>query len=160
MEYDQEEELDIVEIAEELEMEGVAIEVENLVELGNMVVIDKIVDKFVENAYKAMHPDEPVDKIECHGCNEEIIAEFGRLIDEKENKIGEKVTTINQLGQRVKKLSADNLDLKKKLKETEVLRTIISTKNKEIESLKANQKVPTAPVDVEADMKNPAYGRH
>ena len=157
MEDEPEIEEEIVEIAEDLEMEGAAMEVENRVELGNMVMIDKIVDSFVENAYKAMNPGSETEKIECHDCvlKEEIITEFGRLLDEKELKIVEKTATVNTLGQRVKKLSADNLEMKTKVKETDKLRTIIDMMNIEIANLKmqATSKTPTAPIVADAALK-------
>ena len=157
IEDEQEVEEEIVEIAEDLEMEGAAMEVENRVELDNMVMIDNIVDSFVENAFNTMNPGNKTDKIECHECvlKEEIMTEYGRLIDEKELKIVEKTATVTTLGQRVKKLSADNLEMKKRVKETDQLKTIIDMMNIEIANLKmqVTSKTPTATIVTDALLK-------
>ena len=62
VEDDEEGEKELESIAEDLEFEIVAKNVENL------VLVDKIVDTFVENAFKAMNPNEESDKVECHEC--------------------------------------------------------------------------------------------
>ena len=61
-EGDEEAEQELETIAEDLEFEIVAKKVENL------VLVDKIVDQFVENAFKAMNPDKENDKVDCHEC--------------------------------------------------------------------------------------------
>ena len=76
---DKEGEKELETITEDLEFEIVAKKVENL------VLVDKIVDKFVENAYKAMNPDEESDQVECHECfcKDQVIENYVKLIDEK-----------------------------------------------------------------------------
>ena len=163
---EQEIDLELVDIAEDLEMEGVAIEVEaNITEVMKMITVDKIVDSFVDNAFRLMNPQEEAEKDKCHDCGlkEEVIVEHGKLIDDREAKLIEKAATVSGLGLRVKKLSVDNAALKKKIKLTDKLRTKIANRDKEISNLKvaidtkdkllAFAKVPTAEVAIEAVVK-------
>ena len=162
-EDEEEIERQITEIAEDLEMEGVAKTVEE--EVRNMVMMDKIVDSFVDNAYNTMNASEGTEKTKCPECHlkDQVIDEFGRLIDVKEASIVEKTATVNGLGQQIAKLSKENVEIKKKLNETDKLKEIIATKTKEISNLKvqidtkdkllAMAKVPTDEVVVEAVLK-------
>ena len=104
----------ITEIAEDLEMEGVAREVEE--EISNMVMIDKIVDSFVENAYATMNPSEETEKEKCDECHlkDQVINEFERLLNVKEATIVEKTATVVGLGQKAAKLNKENVEKKKK----------------------------------------------
>ena len=116
---------DLVDIAEDIEMQEAAKEVEaNGAEVIKMVTVDKIVDSFVDNAYRAMNPQQDAEKEICHDCGlkEEVINERGRAIDDREAKLIEKAATVSGLGLRVKKLSVDNTLLRKKLKQTDKLR--------------------------------------
>ena len=85
-----------------------------------------------------MNPQQDAEKESCHDCGikEEVINERGRAIDDREAKLIEKAATVSGLGLRIKKLSVDNTLVKKKLKQTDKLRTIIAKKNQEISDLR------------------------
>ena len=89
---DIEEEEEIREIAEDLEDEGLAVQVEEMIELGKMMRVDKIVDSVVETVFREMNPDAVVSKPDCHDCDlkDEIFANREMLLDEKEGIIMEK----------------------------------------------------------------------
>ena len=42
---------------------------EDMVKLNNLVTVDKIVDSFVEIAYRQMNPETVVPEAPCHNCN-------------------------------------------------------------------------------------------
>ena len=63
VENDEEVEQDLVNIVEDLELEGIAREVENLVR------VDKIVDSFVDSAFEAMNPGVINLKPGCEECH-------------------------------------------------------------------------------------------
>ena len=61
-------------------------EVRDMIELGNMITIDKIVDSFVETAYHEMNPDVEVPNAVCHECalKDEIFNNREEMINEKD----------------------------------------------------------------------------
>ena len=77
----------IVEIDEDLEMEEFAKEVEDT-EVRNMVMINKSVDSFVENAYKTINRSEETNTPKCHECNlkDQVISEFYELMYTNDTK--------------------------------------------------------------------------
>ena len=83
---DEEVEQEIASIAEDMEFERVPQEVENL------VMVDRIVDSFVENAYQAMNPSEERNESFCHECfcKDQVINNYKKLLDEKDSLITEK----------------------------------------------------------------------
>ena len=105
--------------------------------LAEKAAVDKIVNSFVNNALRVMNPEEETSNSECHNCNlkDEVIADYGRSIDEKNTVIDEKTATVNGLMQRVKKLEEERTLLKKKVEQTDKLKETVSTNNKEISNL-------------------------
>ena len=105
--------------------------------LAEKAAVDKIVNSFVNNAFRVMNPEEETSNSDCHNCNlkDEVIANYGRSIDDKNTVIDEKTATVNGLMQRVKKLEEEKTLLKKKADQTDKLKETLSTKNKEISNL-------------------------
>ena len=114
------------------------VQTEEILQIENLVTVDKIVDSFIDIAFSHINPDIVTPKPPCHECNmkDQVVAAFDKLINEKEYIIVEKSATIAGLGQRVKTLSADKLTLTKKVELTDKLKGDINTKDKEISALK------------------------
>ena len=76
------------ELVQLLEMDDMAMDKA----LAEKAAVDKIVNSFVENAFRVMNPEEERNNSDCHNCNlkDEVIADFGRSIDNKETSIAEK----------------------------------------------------------------------
>ena len=114
-------------------------ETEDMVRLHNMMTIDKVVDAFVDMAFKEVHPTIVTQDPPCKECvlKDQVYDNQEKLIDQKEAVIVEKTATIKGLMEKVKTLTNEKLDMQKKVKETESLKKTLSEKNKEISKLKA-----------------------
>ena len=68
-------------------MEDLAKEVE-VMEVRNMVMINKSVDSFVENAYKTNNRSEETNTPKCYECNlkDQVISEFYELMYTNDTK--------------------------------------------------------------------------
>ena len=108
----------LVEAMEDHEDEGIAAEIEK------RVAAEKIVETFVEMAFREMHPLETTTNPVCHECvcKDENLEKLDKLLSEKDANIEEKSATIRGLMETEKK----NKELKKAL----------VTKQKEIANLK------------------------
>ena len=62
----EDDEEEVRECADDLEDEVDEIEVQDMIELGNMITIDKIVGSFVETAFHEMNLDVEVPDAVCH----------------------------------------------------------------------------------------------
>ena len=140
LEDDEEEEQEISSIAEDLEFARVAKEVENL------VMVDMIVDKFVENAYQAMNPSEKRGANECHECTckDQVITNYRASLDEKDSVITEKTAAIKGYQEMLNKMTINNTEANKRLKQGEKMKDIMVEKTKEVEILRAEVKTKDA----------------
>ena len=107
IEDDKEAEREIISIAEDLEFKRVAQKVENL------VMVDTIVDNFIESAYQAMNPSEANEESGCHECycKDQVISEYRKLLDEKDSLITEKTAAITGYQQMLKKLTSERTEI-------------------------------------------------
>ena len=107
-------------------------------ELAEKEAVEKIVNSFVESAFRVMNPGEETDIVSCHNCDlkDEVIVDKDSMIDAKETVVAEKNAAINGLMQRLKKLEEERTLLKKRVEQTEKLKETVSTRNKEISNLK------------------------
>ena len=66
--------------------EVATVEVHNMIELGKMMTVDKIVDSFVETAFHEMNPDIVEPETECHECalKDEIFNNREEMINKKD----------------------------------------------------------------------------
>ena len=56
-----------------------------------MITVDKIVDSFIDNAFRDMHPNEVTTNQECHDDDEDQnISDLLNVVGEKDAKIVEK----------------------------------------------------------------------
>ena len=90
-------------IAEDLNLEIIAKEVENI------VMVNKTVDKSVDNTNKAMNPDEESDDIECHECvcKDQVVTDYMKLLYEKESTMVEKTAAYNGRQKILKKMTSE-----------------------------------------------------
>ena len=100
--------------------------------------VEKIVDSFVESAFRVMNPGEETGIVSCHNCElkDEVIVDKDSMIDAKEAVVAEKTAAVKGLLQRVKKLEEEKTLLKKRVDQTEKLKETLSTRNKEISNPK------------------------
>ena len=128
--------LDGEEIVHLMEMEDMT----TAKDVANREAEEKIVNSFVENAFKVINHEEEEDNTKCHNCDlkEEVITDKDSMLDTKETMIAEKTATVNGLMQRVKKLEEEKAVLKKKVEQTDKLKETLSTRNKEISNLKVD----------------------
>ena len=105
-------------------------------------MVDKIVETFVDNAYQAMHPSEERVESECHECvcKDQVISHYKKLLDKKYSQITEKTAAIKCYQQMLKKMTTENTDMNKRLKQGEKMKDVMVEKTKEVECLKAEVK--------------------
>ena len=127
-ENNEDRELELLSFPADIELE------KDMVALGNMVTVDKIVDAFVETAYHEMNPSVKVNIPPCHECTlkDEVIDNKEMLLNEKDDKIIQKNATIAGMTITAKKSATEITEMGKKIKLTESLKKTISEKNKEI----------------------------
>ena len=130
------------EIAEDLEDEGLAVEVQEMIEPGNMLRVDKIVNSLVETVFHEMNPDIVRPSSLFHECElkDQIFNNQEKSIDEKEGVIVEKTATIKGLMETIKNMTKEGVEVQKKAKETDNLKKSVGEKNKKISNLKAEVK--------------------
>ena len=106
------------------------------------MIVDKIVDAFVEMAFKEMNPNSVTPEPQCEECTlkDEVIEHKEKLLENKDSQIVEKTATIAGMSQKVKTMTNEKTDMQKKLKETDSLKKTLTEKNKEISHLKAEVK--------------------
>jgi hypothetical protein len=112
--------------------------VENMIELGNMITIDKIVDSFVDTAFHEMNPNIAIPKPVCHECTlkDEIYNNREDMINEKDCLIVERNATVKGLMETIKTMTKEKTELIKKVKETDNLKKTVAVKDKEISNMK------------------------
>ena len=136
-ENDEEAEKDLTEAAKAHEKrEG------EIVHLKNLMTVDKIVDAFLDMAFKEMNPNSVTPEPQCEECTlkDEVIEHKEKLLEKKDSDIVEKTATISGMSQKVKTMTSEKTDMQKKLKETDSLKKTLTEKNKEISHLKAEVK--------------------
>ena len=106
-----------------------------MIELGNMITIEKIVDSFVETAYHEMNPNIAIPEPVCHECT--LKDEIFNNREEKDCIFIERNATVNGLMETIRKMTKERTDILKKGKENKNLKKTISDKNKEISNMKA-----------------------
>ena len=128
---------ELVQIAEGMD-DKVARERINIAELGNMIIVDKIVDSFVDSAFNAMNPGQESEKTKCHECvcKDQVTAFQEKSIEKRDAVIVEKTATITGLMETVKTLKLEASNMKKKVEQSDKLMVAVATKNKEISNLK------------------------
>ena len=126
------------EISEALENISAPEIVQDMTELGNMITVDKIVDSFVDTAFREMNPNIAFPKNICHECTlkDEIFNNREDVINDKDCLIVERNVIIKGLMETIKKMTKERTDILKKAKETDSLKKTISEKNKEISNMK------------------------
>ena len=83
------------------------------VELNNMLTVDKIVDIFVDNAFREMHPDEVTTGQKCHDDDEDRkISDLMKVVEEKDAKIVEKTALAAGLHMKIKHMTSELETLK------------------------------------------------
>ena len=129
---DTDEELEVVEIMEDLEDEAVATGLEN------RVAAEKIVDTFVEMAYRELHSTELTPKLNCHECvcKEKNLVKLDRLLSEKDAMIEEKSATIRGMKETLRKNAKVRADMQKKVDQTDKVKRKLVMKQKEVANLK------------------------
>ena len=132
VENDEEVEQDLVNIVEDLELEGIAREVKNLVR------VDKIVDSFVDSAFEAMNPGVINLKPGCEECHskDEKNKEYEKAILGKDARLAEKTNTIRGLMETLKNNKKEKVEMTKKLNKTEELRKKNADLEKDVSDLK------------------------
>jgi uncharacterized C2H2 Zn-finger protein len=115
---------------------------EEIQRIGKLMTIDKIVDAFVDMAFKEMNPAIVTPEPQCEECvlKDQVFANQENMLDKKDGEIVEKTATIAGMSQKVKIMTSEKTDMLKKLKETENLKKTMSEKNKEISNLRAEVK--------------------
>lgn len=128
---------ELVQIAEGMD-DKVARERINIAELGNMIIVDKIVDSFVDSAFNAMNPGQESEKTKCHECvcKDQVTAFQEKSIEKRDAVIVEMTATITGLMETVKTLKLEASNMKKKVEQSDKLMVAVATKNKEISNLK------------------------
>ena len=93
-------------------------EAEEVVRLNNMMTVDKVVDAFVDMAFKELNPSIVTQDPRCEECilKDQVYDNQEKLIDQKESVIIEKTATVIGMMERVKTLTSEKLDMQKKLK--------------------------------------------
>ena len=93
-------------------------EAEEVVRLNNMMTVDKVVDAFVDMAFKEINPSIVTQDPRCEECilKDQVYDNQEKLIDQKESVIIEKTATVIGMMERVKTLTSEKLDMQKKLK--------------------------------------------
>ena len=124
--------------------EGLISEEENLIELRNLEMVDRIVDTFVDIAFREMNPDQQTVSVhvECEECKNksEKIASYSKKNEDNEEIITEKLAAVSGLILKVKNMMEERKEISKKLNETETLKKLVADKNKTINRLKAEIK--------------------
>ena len=112
--------------------------VENMIELGNLITIDKIVDSFVDTAFHEINPNIAIPKPVCHECTLKDVIFNNRedMINEKDCLIVERNATVKGLMDTIKTMTKEKTELIKKVKETDNLKKTVAEKNKEISNMK------------------------
>ena len=120
--------------ADDLEDEEATSEGQDMIELGNMMTVDKIVDSFVDTAFRELNPE-----TECHECalKDEIFNNREEMINKNDCLIVERNATVKGLMEKIKVMTKEKTDILKKAKETESLKKSVFEKNKEIFNMKA-----------------------
>ena len=70
-----------------------------LVEIANMISVDKIVDSFVDIAFREMQPNHAVPREKCHECTckDEVIVNNESLLNKKESLLVESNIQMNEM---------------------------------------------------------------
>ena len=70
-----------------------------LVEIANLITVDKIVDSFVDIAYREMQPNNAVPTEKCHECTckDQVMVNKESLLNKKESLLVESNTKMNQM---------------------------------------------------------------
>ena len=112
--------------------EGLISEEENLIELRNMEMVDRIVDTFVDIAFREMNPDQQTVSVhvECEECKNksEKIASYSKKNEDNEEIITEKLAAVSGLILKVKNMTEERKEINKKLNETETLKKLVADK--------------------------------
>ena len=115
---------------------------EELLRMGKLMTIDKIVDAFVDMAFKEMNPTTVTPEPQCEECilKDQVFDNQEKMLDKKDGELVEKTATIAGYSQKVKTMTIEKTDMQKKLKENENLKKTLTEKNKEISNLRAEVK--------------------
>ena len=116
------------------ENETVVDQYEGHLELNNMMTVDKIVDSFIDNAFRKMHPNEvttdhdDVDK-------DLIISDLKKVVDEKDIKLVEKTALATGLHMKIKQMTTELETLKH---DAAMRQEVDDDQRKELEDAKEN----------------------
>ena len=78
------------------------------VEIKNMITVDKIVDLFIDNAFREMHPNEVTTEEECHDDDkDQNISDLQKAVEEKDAKIVEKTALASGLQMKIKQMTSE-----------------------------------------------------
>ena len=129
---DIDEELEVVEIMEDLEDNAIATVLEN------RVAAEKIVDTFVEMAYREIHSTELTPKVNCHECvyKDENLVKLDKLLSEKDVMLEEKSATIRGMKEPLRKNSKVRAEMQKKVDQTDKVQRKLVLKQKKVANLK------------------------
>ena len=103
---------------------------EEIVNINNWMTVDKIIDTFVDMAFKEMSPNSVTPEPQCEECTlkYEVFENPEKLLEKKDREIIEKTATIAGMSQKVK--TGRKQICRKKLKETDSLKKTLTEKNK------------------------------
>ena len=136
------------------------------VEINNTITVDKIVDLFINNAFREMHPNEVTTEEECHDDDkDQNISDLQKAVEEKDAKIVEETALASGLQMKIKQMTSEIEALKhdanmrqevdddqtKQLEvdkeATDKLKKDLQTKNKENNKLKNDMKAIVEDLD-------------
>ena len=102
-----------------------------------------------------MNPSETNIESICHECfcKDQIISNYRKSLDEKDNLITEKTAAITGYQQMLKKMTSERTELNKREKQAEKFKDVMAEKTKEVEVLRAEVKTKD---DIIAILQNEA----
>ena len=148
---DTNEEQELTEVMEDLDDDLIATSIEK------RVAAEKIVDTFVEMAYREMHSSESTPKIDCHECRckDENAVKLDKLMNEKDAIIEEKAATIRGLMETMRKNTKTRTAMQKKVNHTDKVKRLLVAKQKEVANLKSQMQTRIQLAEVQADVPQP-----
>ena len=125
--------------------------------IENRVAAEKIVDTFVEIAFRGMHSSESTPDTECHECKckDENAVKLDKLMNDKDALIEEKSATIRGLMETMRKNTKTRAVMQKKVNQTDKVRRSLVAKRKEVANLKVQMQTRIQLAEVQANVQQP-----
>ena len=125
--------------------------------LEKRAAADKIVESFVEIAFREMHPTEVTSNKSCHECEckDENLVKLDRLLGEKDALLEEKSATIRGMSETLRKNVKTRVVMQKKVDQVDKVKKKLADKQKENARLRVLLETKEALGEVETTTARP-----